>query len=109
VDETHYYYAHFSASSDGSANTVIRKVNGPNGLSAISIPAVVSPAPFQSLALTELRVTHRADGQIAVYCGNLTTPIMTAIDTTFPAGRVGFGSFDDPAEFTAISVTGDQQ
>jgi len=109
VDETHYYYAHFAAISDGAVHTVIMKVNGPTSRSAISVPVIVSPAPFQSLASTQFRVTHRPDGQIAAYCNNLTTPVMTAVDATYPAGRVGFGSFDDPAEFTSITVTGDQQ
>jgi hypothetical protein len=109
VDETHYYYAHFSAISDGMVHTRIMKVNGPASRSAISVPAIVSPAPFQSLEAIQFRVTHGADGQIAAYCNNLTTPIMTAVDTTYPAGRVGFGSYDDPAEFTSITVTGDQQ
>lgn len=109
VDETHYYYAHFGAISDGVAHTQIVKINGANNRSSISMPVIVSPAPFQSLAATQFRVTHHADGQIAAYCNDLNVPIMTAVDTTFPAGRVGFGSFDDPAEFTSIIVTGDQQ
>ncbi len=109
VDETHFYYAHFSATSDGTAHTVIGKINGNNTRTFINTPVTVSPAPFTSLASTNFRVTHSSNGTIAIYCGNLTTPFMTATDTSFPVGRVGFGSFDDPAEFTSFSVTGDQQ
>ncbi|MES2438048.1 MAG: PQQ-dependent sugar dehydrogenase [Verrucomicrobiota bacterium] len=109
IDETHFYYAHFSATSDGTAHTVIGKVSGNNTRTFINTPVTVSPAPFTSLATTGFRVTHSSSGAIAIYCGNLTTPFMTASDTSYPAGRVGFGAFDDPAEFTSFSVSGDQQ
>lgn len=109
VDETHFYYAHFSATSDGTAHTVIMKVNGANTRTVINTPLTVSPAPFTTLASTNFRVTHAATGGIAIYCGDLETPIMTATDTSFPVGRTGFGTFDDPAEFTAFSVSGERQ
>ena len=109
IDSTRYYYAHFSAVSDGTAHTVIMKVTGANSRSVIQTPLTVSPAPFTSLAATDFRVTHSAAGEIAIFAGNLETPFMTASDATFPAGRVGFGSFDDPAEFLEFSVTGEQR
>ena len=33
---------------------------------------------------------------------------MTANDTAYPVGRAGFGSFDDPAEFRRVTVSGEQ-
>ncbi|MGL4398693.1 MAG: hypothetical protein ACRCXD_02385, partial [Luteolibacter sp.] len=109
VDPTHFYYAHFSAVSDGTVHSVIMKVTGSTTRQVIHTPLIVSPAPFTSLGNVNFRVTHHATGAIAIYSGDLSTPIMTANDTTYPVGRVGFGSFDDPAEFFSFSVSGEQR
>ncbi len=109
VDPTHFYYAHFSAVSDGAVHSVIMKVTGSTTRQVNHTPLTVSPAPFTSLENVDFRVTHSANGAIAIYCGDLNTPVMTANDTTYPAGRVGFGSFDDPAEFLSFSVSGEQR
>lgn len=54
-----------------------------------------------------VRVVHCADsGEIAVYVDGSQTPLMTATDTTFPAGRVGFGSFDNIGRLGDLTVTG---
>lgn len=54
-----------------------------------------------------VRVVHCADsGEIAVYVDGSHTPLMTAIDTTFGSGRVGFGSFDNIGRLRDLTVTG---
>ncbi len=54
-----------------------------------------------------VRVLHCADsGEIAVYVDGSQTPLMTAKDTTFSAGRVGFGSFDNIGRLRDLTVTG---
>jgi hypothetical protein len=105
VDETHFYYAHVSSASDGTAHTVIMKVDG-SVRTTLHAPAT-PPAKLTSSWHT-LRVTHSATGQIAVFADNLVTPFMTANDTAFPVGRAGFGSYDDPAEFRRVTVTGER-
>jgi hypothetical protein len=35
-----------------------------------------------------------------------TFPLMTAVDDTFDAGRVGFGSFDNIGRLRDLTVTG---
>ncbi|RKN04787.1 hypothetical protein D7319_27315 [Streptomyces radicis] len=45
-------------------------------------------------------------GRTEVYVDNATTPLMTATDTTFSGGRLGFGSFDNHGRLTAPTVTG---
>ena len=47
-----------------------------------------------------------ADGTIKVYFDDMKTPILEAKDTTFGAGQVGFGSFDDTARFDDVVVEG---
>ena len=105
VDETHFYYAHVSSSSNGTTLTHITKVDGSTA-TPIQSPAV-PPARLTSNWQT-LRVTHAATGQIAVFADNVATPFMTANDSSFPVGRAGFGSQDDPAEFRRVTVTGEQ-
>lgn len=105
VDETHFYYAHIASTSNGTTHTMISKVNG-----TTTTPIQLQATPPVKLTSNwqTLRVTHAATGAIAVFADNLTTPFMTANDTTFPVGRVGFGSYDDPAEFRAVTVSGEQ-
>ena len=55
----------------------------------------------------EVRVVHCADaGEIAVYVDGSEAPLMTATDTTFDSGRVGFGSFDNIGRLRNLAVTG---
>jgi glucose/arabinose dehydrogenase len=43
-------------------------------------------------------------GKITVYLDDLRSPLMTATDTTFKNGSVGFGSFDDTGAIRDVSV-----
>jgi hypothetical protein len=55
----------------------------------------------------QVRVVHCADsGEIAVYVDGSQTPLMTAKDTTFHSGRVGFGSFDNIGRLRDLTITG---
>jgi hypothetical protein len=55
----------------------------------------------------QVRVRHCADtGEIAVYLDGAKKPLMTATDTTFDSGRVGFGSFDNIGRLRNLTVTG---
>jgi hypothetical protein len=54
-----------------------------------------------------VRVLHCADlGTIAVYLDGSRIPLMTATDTSFNSGRVGFGSFDNTARLRNLSLAG---
>ena len=105
IDETHFYYAHVSSASDGTAHTVIMKVDG---AVRTTIHSPATPPAKLTSNWHNLRVTHSATGQIAVFADNLASPFMTANDTAYPVGRAGFGSFDDPAEFRRVTVSGEQ-
>ena len=102
VDETHFYYALVNGGSNGSK---IVKVDGATQTN-IQTPATV--AGKLTTAWQTLRVSHTATGAIAVFCDNMSTPLMTANNTTFPVGRVGFGSYDDPTDFRSVTVSGEQ-
>lgn len=102
VDDTHYYYAHTSSRSD-STHTVIMKVSG-NQRGTIHLES--SPPPALNGNWQVIRVQHAASGQIKVFVDNMTTPRLTAQDTSYPVGAVAFGCFDDRALFDNASVSG---
>lgn len=105
TDDTHYYYAHLSSRSDGEAHTVIMKVAGDvrETIQRESLP----PPPLGNEWQT-FRVRLYPDGEIKVFVDDFEHPLLSAHDTTYPAGAVGFGSFDDRAEFRLVTVSGEQ-
>lgn len=103
VDETHFYYTHLSSNSDDRFHTIIMKVNGSERETIDLETAPVAPLADD---WHDIRVVHRADGTIRVYVDDMQTPVMTAQDTTYPAGAVGFGCFDDRALFDDVRISG---
>ena len=98
-DDTHFYYAHISSASDGQVHNVIMRVDG-NSRTRINQEPL--PEPLLADVWHTVSVEHRSSGEITVQVDGKT--IMTAHDTTYPAGRVGLGSFDDTALFTDFSI-----
>lgn len=106
--DTEYYYAHLSKDNTIYPHNGIFKVNGVdreriddqwNG--TIGAPPAVTDEEWH-----DVRVIRCADtGQVAVYLDGLASPLMTATDTTFPTGRVGFGSFDNFGRLRDLTVT----
>lgn len=102
ADDTHYYYAHVSSQAD-AVHSVIMKVAGSQ---RATIHQQANPSPALNGNWQTIRVEHAATGTIKVFVDNLTTPRLTASDTTYPAGALAFGSFDDRALFDDVSITG---
>lgn len=103
VDETHFYYTHLSSNSDDRFHTIIMKVNGTER-ETIDLQTA-PPAPLTD-AWHDVRVIHESNGSIRVYVDDMETPVMTAEDTTYPVGSVGFGCFDDRALFDDVRISG---
>jgi Glucose / Sorbosone dehydrogenase len=108
--DTEFYYAHLSTDNTIYPHNGIFKVNNAdrqrieyqwNGRSRGANPAIVD-AEWH-----DVRVVHLpATGEIAVYVDGSKDPLMTAKDTTFGSGRVGFGSFDNIGRLRHLTVTG---
>lgn len=105
-DPVHFYYVHFSASSDGLHN-IIGLVNGTDRVK------INSEAPGESLfRLTDrdwhrFKVTYDAiTGDIKGFLDDMDTPILTARDKTLTHGHVGVGSFDDTGHFDDLTLWG---
>jgi hypothetical protein len=53
-------------------------------------------------------VRHTASGTIEVFFNDMRKPIMRAVDTTFGAGGIGFGTFDDTGHIDDVMIWGRQ-
>jgi hypothetical protein len=108
--DTEFYYAHLSTDNTIYPHNGIFKVENADreridhqwdGRSRGADPAVVDEEWH------DVRVKYlAATGEMAVYVDGAADPLMTARDTTFPAGRVGFGSFDNRGRLRDLRVTG---
>jgi hypothetical protein len=108
--DTEFYYAHLSTDNTIYPHNGIFKVDNAdreridhqwNGRSEGAAPAITDAAWHR------VRVRHLpATGEIAVYVDGARDPLMTARDTTFPSGRVGFGSFDNVGSLRHLTVRG---
>ncbi|PXY22263.1 PQQ-dependent sugar dehydrogenase [Prauserella muralis] len=109
--DTRFYYAHLSSDNTIYPHNGIFVVDDADRLriddqwdarrSRGAAPAVSDTQWHHA------RVTHcAATGEIAVYVDDMRHPLMTAVDRTLSAGRVGFGSFDNIGSLRELTVTG---
>lgn len=100
---SNFYYTHIASKADAHANSIF----------------IVNDEPRKSIALertdgtnwgtedswhTAKIVRKTQEGLIEIYFDDMTKPIMTATDTHFKSGYLGFGSFDDTGKFDDIKV-----
>ena len=102
-DPSHFYYVHFGKAKDPHANQIFVV----NGEPRKAISATTTDGTPWTDEWHHARVVRFPDaGLIHVYFDDMTTPAMTASDTTFAHGRVGIGSFDDAGAFDNLAVYG---
>ena len=101
-DSTRFYYVHLASVADPVAHTV----------------HIVNDSPRKSIVKERtdgirwmennwhhIRLERSIrDGEIRMYFDDMETPVMVANDKTFPAGYVGFGSFDDSGKIDNIRI-----
>lgn len=106
---TRFYYAHLSSDNTIYPHNGIFVVNDADRLriddqwnGSVGAPPAITDAGYH-----RVRVRHCSGaGEIAVYVDGASIPLMTATDTTFQAGRVGFGSFDNIGRMRGLTVRG---
>jgi hypothetical protein len=98
-----FYYVHLSAKTDAVHNGIFvvnnadrRRIDQPKEAARLTDEA------WHRVRLERVVETGRID----VFFDHSERPILSATDRTLVAGRVGVGSFDETAEFRAISVRG---
>jgi len=105
-DATHFYYVHFSASSDEMHN-VIALVNGKDRVKINLEPPGKSIYRLTDLKFHDFKLSYdAATGEIKAYLDDMSAPILTAADKTLDHGLVGVGSFDDTGSFADIKLWG---
>jgi hexosaminidase len=105
-DPVHFYYVHFSASSDDKHN-IIGLVDGRDRVKINKEPSGKTIPRLLDKEFHDFLVSYDAEsGEVLVYMDDMTTPIMTAVDKTFTHGLVGIGSFDDTGCFDNMKLWG---
>jgi rhodanese-related sulfurtransferase len=102
-DPDHFYYVHIATKADDHANQVFIV----NGAPRTKISKTSTDGTRWSEGWHNVRIVRRVEpGTIEVYFDNMEKPIMTAVDKTFTHGQVGFGTFDDTANFDDVKLYG---
>jgi rhodanese-related sulfurtransferase len=102
-DPDHFYYAHIATKADDHANQIFIV----NGAPRTKISQTSTEGTKWSEGWHTVRIVRRVEpGTIEVYFDDMKKPIMTAVDKTFAYGQVGFGTFDDTANFDDFKLYG---
>jgi hypothetical protein len=104
-DASHFYYVHFGAQADPHACQVFIVNEAPRTMITVD---QAEGTPWTDGWHTIKIVRRVADGTIEAYFDDMTTPLMTAQDTTFGAGQIGIGTFDDSGNFDDLLLRGNQ-
>ncbi|GAA1769633.1 PQQ-dependent sugar dehydrogenase [Agromyces humatus] len=105
---TKFYYAHLSQDNAIYPHNGIFVVNDADRVRIDDqwTGKVGAPRAVDDMLWHDVRLDYCADtGEIAVYVDNSEIPLMTATDTAFSGGRVGFGSFDNFGRARDVSIT----
>lgn len=100
-DDAHLYYVHFGKKTDDHANQIFIVNNEARKKISTS---TTSGTPWTDKWHRARIERDASTGDITVYFDDLKTPVMTARDTTFAEGRLGFGSFDDIGNFDDVKI-----
>jgi hypothetical protein len=101
-----FYYVHLA----GITNDVHNGVFLVAGADRRRIDPGTTPPQLRDQNWHDVRlVRDGSTGRVQVYVDHAAAPAWDLIDATFPAGRVGLGSFDDTGEFRNVTVNGSRQ
>lgn len=102
-DAKHFYYCHTGARPDPHSGQIMIVNDAPRK----ALTENENRTPWKNGTWHSVKVSRRAkDGLIRVYFDDMKTPYMEVADTTFAAGRIGLGSFDDMNDFDDIRIYG---
>jgi hypothetical protein len=100
-DDAHLYYVHFGRETDDHANQIFIVNNAAR--KKISTKTTAGTPWTDNWHRARIR-RDAESGEITVWFDDLTEPVMSATDTTFKVGRLGFGSFDDIGNFDDVRI-----
>ena len=101
-DSSHFYYAHIAAHCD----EVSHQIHIVNGAPRTAITQTRSDGVSWGYdEWKQIRVVHKSDsGVTKVYFNAGQQPVLTARDTTFQTGYIGFGGFDETGRIDNIKL-----
>ena len=99
-DAANFYYVHIGARPDPNSGQIMLVKDAPRR----AITDNNQPIPWTDGWHQMKLVRSVEEGTIAVYFDDMEKPWLTVDDKTFGKGRIGFGSFDDLADFTDIRL-----
>lgn len=103
---TRFYYVHLSNETRGPHNGIFLV----NDADRVRIDDMTGVPMLTDQKWRQVRVVRSVGtGRIDVYYSGSAEPVLSAVDHTLTWGRVGFGSFDDPAAFRDVRVVGREQ
>jgi hypothetical protein len=97
---TRFYYVHLSKRTDAVHNGIFVV----NDADRKRLDPPTSVGRLVDQAWRRVRLTRETAGPIRVFFDGETTPALSARDMTLQSGRVGVGSFDETAEFRALTL-----
>lgn len=102
-DPAHFYYVHMASVMDDHAHNVFIVNNEPR----VKISSRTTEGVKWGQDWHHVRLERKVkEGTVKVFFDDMDTPIMTAKDSTFGAGYIGFGSFDDTGKVKNIKIWG---
>lgn len=99
-DSSHFYYCHLGAKPDPHSGQIMIVNEAPR----LALTNNKTPTPWDDDWHDVMLRRDVTSGLVEVFFDDMTKPLMSVRDTTFGAGRVGIGSFDDLNEFDNFSV-----
>lgn len=97
-----FYYTHIATAADDHAHNCFIVNNAPRTKFA---QFTTKGVDWGLNVWRKVRIERKAsDGTVRVFFEDMKEPIMTAKETTFGPGEIGFGSFDDTGKITNIRV-----
>lgn len=100
-DPAHYYYIHMATKADEHAHSVFIV----NGAARRTIAEWRTEGTEWGDGYHTVKLRRdAASGAVEVFFDDMDKPIMKATDTTFGAGRIGLGSFDDVGQFDDLEI-----
>lgn len=100
-DPHHYYYAHISNDSDDRFHHIIMKVDGSQRTRTL-VDNEQAPLPVLNGKWQKIRLTRASNGRIEIFVDDMPEPTLTTDDSEWLKGRVGIGTFNDPAQFDCV-------
>lgn len=96
-----FYYVHLASEMDDRANQIFVV----NRADRAKISTRTTAGTKWESRWHQIRVIRNAGtGEISVYFDDMNEPIMKAVDCNLGSGQIGFGSFDDTADFQRLEI-----